>query len=80
MIHKDHPRYESLKLREKVVDAYNKGILAESGMIAHGRGEAFDYLIGEKTTIILKKQLKPLLLHLFLLKIRLYRLMVMQQH
>ena len=50
MIHNDHPRYESLKLREKIVNAYKNGILAESGMIAHGRGEAFDYLLGEETT------------------------------
>jgi 4-phosphopantoate--beta-alanine ligase len=50
MIHKDHPRYESLKLRAMVVNAYKKGILADSGLIAHGRGEAFDYLIGETTT------------------------------
>ncbi len=50
MIHKDHPRYESLKIRAKVVEAYKKGILADSGMIAHGRGEAFDYLLGEETT------------------------------
>jgi 4-phosphopantoate---beta-alanine ligase len=58
MIHKDHPRYESLKLRAKIVDAYKKGILAESGMIAHGRGEAFDYLIGEKTSLSAKKAVK----------------------
>lgn len=50
MIPKDHPRYESLKSREKIVDAYKSGFLADAGMIAHGRGEAFDYLIGEKTT------------------------------
>jgi 4-phosphopantoate--beta-alanine ligase len=50
MIPKDHPRYESLMLRARIVDAYKKGILADSGMIAHGRGEAFDYLIGERTT------------------------------
>ena len=50
MIPKNHPRYESLLLRKKIVDAFNDGILADSGMIAHGRGEAFDYLIGEKTT------------------------------
>ncbi len=49
MIHKDHPRYESLRLRAKIVEAYKKGILADSGMIAHGRGEAFDYLLGEKS-------------------------------
>ena len=55
MIHKDHPRYESLKLRALVVDAYKRGILADSGMIAHGRGEAFDYLLGEKTSSNAKK-------------------------
>jgi len=33
-----------------MVEAYQAGILADSGLIAHGRGEAFDYLIGEKTT------------------------------
>lgn len=49
MIPKDHPRYESLLLREKIINAYKQGILAEAGMIAHGRGEAFDYLIGEQT-------------------------------
>lgn len=49
MIPKDHPRYESLILREKIKKAYDEGYLADSGMIAHGRGEAFDYLIGEKT-------------------------------
>jgi len=46
----DHPRYESLQLRARMVEAHKLGILAESGLIAHGRGEAFDYLIGEKTT------------------------------
>lgn len=49
-IHPDHPRYESLQLRARMVEAHKAGILAESGLIAHGRGEAFDYLIGEKTT------------------------------
>ncbi len=50
MINKDHPRYESLVYRKKITDAYDEGILADSGLIAHGRGETFDYLIGEKTT------------------------------
>jgi len=45
MIPKSHPRYESLLLRDKIVKASQKGYLADSGMIAHGRGEAFDYLI-----------------------------------
>ena len=50
MLSKSHPRYDSLLLREKIVKASKEGYLAESAMIAHGRGEAFDYLIGEKTT------------------------------
>jgi 4-phosphopantoate--beta-alanine ligase len=68
MINKDHPRYESLKLREKVVDAYNRGILAESGMIAHGRGEAFDYLLGEETTSNAKKAVQAAAAALILAK------------
>ncbi len=46
----DHPRAVSLYTRELVVSGLKKGILAPEGLIAHGRGEAFDYLIGEKTT------------------------------
>ena len=49
MIPKSHPRYESLLLRDKMVKAAQEGYLADSALIAHGRGEAFDYLIGEKT-------------------------------
>lgn len=55
MIPKSHPRYESLLLRDKIVKAAEKGYLADSAMIAHGRGEAFDYLIGEKTTYPAKR-------------------------
>lgn len=54
----DHPRYESLKLRARVVDAYKNGILADSGLIAHGRGEAFDYLIGEETSKTARKAIE----------------------
>ena len=46
---KSHPRYWSLYYRHKLEEALEKGILATAGLIAHGRGEAFDYLIGEKT-------------------------------
>lgn len=46
---KSHPRYFSLKTREKISNAMRKGITHETGLIAHGRGEAFDYLIGKKT-------------------------------
>jgi 4-phosphopantoate--beta-alanine ligase len=48
-IPKNHPRYESLKTREKISDAMKKGFVHETGLIAHGRGEAFDYILGEKT-------------------------------
>lgn len=46
----DHPRAKSLQIREKLVKRYLEGIVAVSGLIAHGRGEAFDYLLGEKTS------------------------------
>lgn len=52
---KNHPRYESLMIREKMVKANEDGILAPSALIAHGRGEAFDYMIGEKTTLPAKR-------------------------
>jgi len=48
-IPKNHPRYFSLMTREKISQAMKEGIVHETGLIAHGRGEAFDYLIGEKT-------------------------------
>lgn len=44
-----HPRAKSLLIREKLVSGLKKGITSEEGLIAHGRGEAFDYLLGEKT-------------------------------
>lgn len=44
-----HPRYESLKRRERLVEGYKSGLVAEAGLIAHGRGEAFDYFLGENT-------------------------------
>jgi 4-phosphopantoate--beta-alanine ligase len=45
-----HPRYASLLMRHRLEVAAEKGMLAGSAMIAHGRGEAFDYLLGERTT------------------------------
>ena len=49
MIPKSHPRYESLMKREKIIEGFKKGIVAHAGLIAHGRGETFDYLIGERS-------------------------------
>jgi len=48
-IPRSHPRYRSLRTRERLVNAYRSGILAPEGLIAHGRGEAFDYLLGEES-------------------------------
>lgn len=46
---RSHPRYHSLIAREKIVRGVERGITSPHGLIAHGRGEAFDYLLGEKT-------------------------------
>ena len=50
MIPVDHPRYHSLVTREHLAECAKKGVVAWEGLTAHGRGEAFDYLIGERTT------------------------------
>jgi 4-phosphopantoate--beta-alanine ligase len=49
-IPKNHPRAVSLGIREMLVDGLKAGLVVEEGLIAHGRGETFDYLMGEKTT------------------------------
>ena len=49
LIPKSHPRAESLLIREKLVEGFDKGLVAKEGLLAQGRGEAFDYLLGEKT-------------------------------
>jgi len=48
-IPESHPRYLSLITREKLVECVEEGIAVPQGLIAHGRGEAFDYILGEKT-------------------------------
>ncbi len=50
MISRDHPRYHSLVIRKFLADCAKSGIVSWEGLTAHGRGEAFDYLIGERTT------------------------------
>ena len=44
-----HPRAKSLKAREKIIEGIKMGMTSQVGLIAHGRGEAFDYLLREKT-------------------------------
>ncbi len=44
-----HPRKLSLDLRHRLTEGFERGIVADAGLVAHGRGEAFDYLLGERT-------------------------------
>ncbi|MFC7210860.1 4-phosphopantoate--beta-alanine ligase [Natronoarchaeum sp. GCM10025321] len=48
-IPESHPRYHSLLTRHRIEDGVEKGITSQQGLIAQGRGEAFDYLLGEET-------------------------------
>ena len=48
-IPESHPRYESLLTRHRIEDGVEQGITSRQGLVAQGRGEAFDYLLGEET-------------------------------
>lgn len=58
IIPKSHPRVKSLLIREKLVNGFDKGLVAKEGLLAQGRGEAFDYLLGEKTGKAAKSAIK----------------------
>jgi 4-phosphopantoate---beta-alanine ligase len=49
-ISRSHPRYRSLVTRARLADDFRSGLVVPEGLIAHGRAEAFDYLLGERTT------------------------------
>jgi 4-phosphopantoate--beta-alanine ligase len=65
---KSHPRYASLNVRDTIVDGVLKGITSLHGLTAHGRGEAFDYLIGEKTNKFAKTAIRAAAIQLLLAK------------
>jgi len=44
-----HPRYESLLTRHRIETGVDMGLTSRQGLIAQGRGEAYDYLLGEET-------------------------------
>jgi 4-phosphopantoate--beta-alanine ligase len=48
-IPEDHPRRQSLLTRHRIEEGVERGITSKQGLIAEGRGEAFDYLLGERT-------------------------------
>lgn len=58
LIPKSHPRAKSLLIRERLVEGFDHGLVAKEGLLAHGRGEAFDYLLGERTTAYAKNAIK----------------------
>jgi 4-phosphopantoate--beta-alanine ligase len=53
-----HPRATSLRIRAKLVHGFETGVTSAFGLFAHGRGEAFDYLVGEITTENAKQAIK----------------------
>ena len=55
-----HPRYKSLMARKLMTKAAAEGLLADSALIAHGRGEAFDYLLDERTCDAARKSIKEI--------------------
>jgi 4-phosphopantoate--beta-alanine ligase len=48
-IPEDHPRHDSLVTRHRIEDGVDRGVTSRQGLIAQGRGEAYDYLLGEET-------------------------------
>ncbi len=54
----NHPRAKSLYIRELLVTGFRNGLVAPEGLIAYGRGEAFDYLLGEYTTEVARDAAK----------------------
>ena len=49
-IPKDHPRYKSLMTRERLAHMVEEGLVTPTGLISHGRGEAYDYLRGRRAS------------------------------
>jgi 4-phosphopantoate--beta-alanine ligase len=41
-----------------LVNGFRRGLVVPEGLIAHGRGEAYDYLIGERTTKTAQRAIK----------------------
>jgi 4-phosphopantoate--beta-alanine ligase len=67
-ISSSHPRAKSLYTRELLVNGFRNGLVAPEGLIAHGRGEAFDYLLGEQTTKVARRAIKTACCALLLAK------------
>jgi len=68
IIPNDHPRAESLHYRHTLVDRMFEKVVTPSGLCAHGRGEAFDYLLGEQTIPPSEKAMEAAVAFLLLAK------------
>jgi 4-phosphopantoate--beta-alanine ligase len=64
----DHPRHQSLTYRHKIIEGMKDLVVAEAGLIAHGRGECFDYILGEKTNQVAKEAIRAAVAMLILAK------------
>ncbi|MEM4481246.1 MAG: 4-phosphopantoate--beta-alanine ligase [Desulfurococcaceae archaeon] len=64
----NHPRRQSLLIREKMVEGFRRGLVVAEGLIAHGRGECFDYLIGENTQLFAAKAIEAAIAAMLLAK------------
>lgn len=62
----EHPRAESLRIRERLAEGFKLGLVVPEGLAAHGRGEAFDYILGEQTTEFAKHAIKAAVAKLLL--------------
>ena len=69
LIPKSHPRAKSLFIRERLVSGFDNGLVAKEGLLAQGRGEAFDYLLGEKTGRSAKSAIRAAAAQILLAKI-----------
>jgi len=65
-VSKAHPRAESLRIRERLVDGFRAGLVVPEGLAAHGRGEAFDYILGERTVEFARRAVEAAVAELLL--------------
>ena len=61
-----HPRAKSLLIRERLVDGFERGLVAREGLLAQGRGEAFDYLLGEMTGSAARRAISAAAAHMLM--------------
>lgn len=61
-----HPRAEPLRIREHLVEGSRAGLVVSEGLAAHGRGEAFDYILGERTTEFARRAIEAAVAELLL--------------